>query len=445
MQKVIWMLLVGVLIVSNVSQVFAKLPVDEFVNAPDETELLEQRLFDLPDLRFERVENAGRFPAYLLNVKQPINHEDASQGHFYQQVYLVHRGFGKKVIINTNGYGLNRSATELFGMLRANYISVEHRYFGPSTPKEKQWKFLTIQQAAADYHHVRELLGQIYAEDWVSTGISKGGETCTYYKYFYPDDVVLSVPYVAPFPKGVKDPRFYEYLDTVGTQECRDKMFQFQKNVLLHKEELVPKLKYYLKGKNETVEILGGYEAALELFVLEYPFGFWQYGRTIDSIPDADTKPEGLLDHLLDGGDYWYLLDQATEDMAAHYYQHATQLGYYGYQTEPFGDLIKKWGEEPSACFFPYDDKLAYDSTIRDNVIEWMQTDAEDIVFIYGAVDTWTVAQAIIGDNTKVKKFVLPGKHHGSARISQASPSTRKEILAEIKAVLNKADLVEAH
>ncbi len=93
-------------------------------------------------------------------------------------------------------------------MLDANFVSVEHRFFGPSTPQEKDWDFLTIQQAAGDYHHVRTLLGAIYKDQWISTGISKGGETATYYRFFYPDDVVVTVPYVAPFPIGLKDQRF---------------------------------------------------------------------------------------------------------------------------------------------------------------------------------------------------------------------------------------------
>ncbi|MEZ6095797.1 MAG: S28 family serine protease [Pirellulaceae bacterium] len=397
---------------------------------------LERMLFDLPDVRFERVESNANLDTYLLHVKQPVDHTAPEKGHFYQQVFLLHRGFDAPMVMNTDGYNLTRRPSELVGFLDSNYISVEHRFFGPSTPDGQPWENLTIQQAAADYHHIREILGEIYQSDWVSTGISKGGETCTYYKWFYPDDVSVSVPYVAPFPDELKDPRIYDFLATKGSQELRDRIFAFQKAVLENKAELVPLFEYYLKGRGSKVEYIGGPEAALELFVLEYPFSFWQSGKSPDSVPDATDDPKKLLDHLLDGGDYWYLLDDQTEGMAAHYYQHATQYGYYGYQTKPFGDLISKWPEEPSALFFPYADKLPYDPDVRDNLMKWIQTEADNIIFIYGADDTWTVCQADLGDNTHLKKYILEGKHHGSARISRCDDEQKNEILAEIRSRL---------
>lgn len=394
---------------------------------------LERKLFDLPDIQFERVENRGDDPAFLLKVRQPIDHGDEHGGFFYQRVLLVHHGFDKNVVFNTNGYGLEQKPAELSKLLDANYLSVEHRYFGPSTPQEKDWQYLTIQQATADYHHIRNLLGQIYQGKWIGTGISKGGETATYYRFYYPDDVSVTVPYVAPFPIGLKDQRFYPFFESTGTQACREKIEAFQLSVLKNKKEILPRLKYYLKGKGAQVKLIGGVEAALELFVLEYPFSFWQSGKDCNKIPDADASPEELLDYLVDGGDYWYLLDDSTEDLAAHYYQHATQLGYYGYRTERFGDLVQKWNGEPSACFFPYDKALEFDPSIRKSVTDWLQTDADGIVFIYGAVDTWTVAQAELGENKRVQKFILPGKHHGNARIRFAEPDVREEIIKQIK------------
>ncbi|MCH2180065.1 MAG: hypothetical protein MK106_14805 [Mariniblastus sp.] len=415
----------------SVSNVDAQKP---FVyEPPGEVKQLEIDLFDLPDVQFERVMNQGEWPAFLLKIRQPLDHQDKTKGYFYQRVLLVHRGFGNKVVINTNGYGLEANAGELSNILNANFVSVEHRFFGPSTPKEKDWKYLTIEQAAADYHHIRKLLGQIYKSHWISTGISKGGETATYYRFFYPDDVALSVPYVAPFPIGLKDQRFYPFFETVGTKECRDKIEAFQQAVLENKAAILPRLKYYLKGKGSQVELIGGVEAALELFVLEYPFSFWQSGKDCNMIPSSDATPEELLNYLIDGGDYWYLLDESTEKLAAHYYQHATQLGYYGYQTDRFGDLIKKWNGEPSACFFPYEKDLEFDPSIRNDVIDWLQTDAEGLVFIYGGVDTWTVAQAELGQNQKVYKYILPGKHHGNARIRFAEPDMKRNIIDRIQ------------
>ncbi len=406
--------------------------ITSFSSYSQETDAFEKLLSDIPDIKFKRLDNINNFPTYFLSVKQLVNHKDTTQGYFQQRVRLVHRGFDKNMIINTNGYGLARRPSELFDLLESNYIDVEHRYFGPSTPDPKNWDFLTIQQVADDYHHIKNLLSQIYKNKWISTGISKGGETATYYKHFYPNDVAVCVPYVAPFPNNLIDKRLYNFLDTMGSEACREQIFAFQQNVLKNKKAITSLLKFYLLGKGEAVELIGGPEAALEIFALEYPFTFWQAGKGCANIPPADADIETLLFHLLEGEDLLYLVDNTTTTLAAHYYQHATQLGYYGYRTEPFGDLIEHWDGEISACFFP-EGKLTYDRSTFDNMMMWLQGEAENIVFLYGAIDTWTAAQADIGMNTKVKKYIFPKKDHGSARLNKIDPVQKDEILTWIK------------
>ncbi len=397
-----------------------------------ETERLEELLFELPDIQFKRLDDTDGFPTYILKVKQTVDHKDHSKGYFHQRVWLVHRGFDNNMVINTNGYSLNSRTTELFELLQSNYMSVEHRYFGPSTPDPKNWDYLTIQQATADYHYIKTLLGQIYQQKWISTGVSKGGETCTYYKYFYPDDVAVSVPYVAPFPNALKDKRIYAFLDTIGTEGCRKNVFDFQKRVLKNKKQLAPLFKYFLKGRKASVDLLGGPEAALELFVLEYPFGLWQNGKSCAEVPDATATPEELLNHLLDNDDFSYLFDEISEYYAAHYYQHATQLGYYGYLTEPFGGLISHWPDETSACFFP-EKELTFKGKVRSDLMKWIQGEATDIIFLYGGTDTWTACQMDIGMNNKLSKHVFDGKHHGNARLNKVDDEQRDKILEWVK------------
>ena len=172
------------------------------------------------------------------------------------------------------------------------------------------------------------------------------------------------------------------------------------------------------------------------MIVMEYPFSFWQAGQDHEKIPTADATHEELLDHIVDSGDFWYLLDESTENLAAHYYQHATQYGYYGYRPDRFGDLIVKWKGEPSACFFPYEHATEFDPSVRSKLIEWLKTDAKDIIFLYGSVDTWTVCQAILGDNKNVHKYIFEGKHHGSARLKNIDEALKDEILDLVRAAI---------
>ncbi|RMF21741.1 MAG: hypothetical protein D6765_15235, partial [Bacteroidetes bacterium] len=179
---------------------------------------LETRLFELPDLLFKPIEPPdGYEAAYELRIKQPLDHKDPSKGFFWQRAYLSHRSFDRPVVLAIEGYGRPRNRMyELSGLLQANQIDVEHRYFGESMPDSVDYTYLTFEQASADLHHIRQLLGRLYAGKWVSTGISKGGTNTLLYRYFYPEDVDASVAYVAPVNHSVEDPRIYAFLRTVG-------------------------------------------------------------------------------------------------------------------------------------------------------------------------------------------------------------------------------------
>ncbi len=397
-------------------------------NAQSLTEL-EGQLFDLPDVRFQQIDEINNSPTYELWIKQPLDHRHPEKGHFRQRIQLIHRGADKPVVLNTNGYQLQRGPSELIELFDANYISVEHRYFGESQPDSLEWQYLTMRQIAADYHHVKSLLGGIYAGPWVSTGISKGGETSTYYRYFYPDDVAATIAYVAPFPNDLKDQRIYAFLDTVGTADCRQRILEYQITLLENKAELLPLFKYFVMGKGGQFKHLGGYEAAYEIIVMELPFTHFQWGGDCDRIPGRKADAEALIDPLLLNGDYWYLFDNVTENLAAHYYQHATELGYYGYQTQPFGTGIEQWDGEVSACFFPFAEDLPYDPGLQRSLTKWLQSEASNIAFIYGSQDPWTAAQPNTGSNKKVVKYILVGKHHGNARIKEMPDEMRQELL----------------
>ena len=112
---------------------------------------------------------------------------------------------------------MGRGRNEVEQILSANNIGVEYRYFGKSIPDSMQWEYLTIEQAAADLHAVNLLFKQLYKGKWFSTGISKGGQTTIYYKYFYPEDIDVAIPYVAPIDNALEDTRIYTFLDTIGT------------------------------------------------------------------------------------------------------------------------------------------------------------------------------------------------------------------------------------
>ena len=63
----------------------------------------------------------------------------------------------------------------------------------------------------------------------------------------------------------------------MGTKDCRNRIYQFQKLLLDKKEELLPLYIAYSEKKKYSYTI--GIEKSYEYCVLEYPFAFWQWQR----------------------------------------------------------------------------------------------------------------------------------------------------------------------
>jgi hypothetical protein len=79
-----------------------------------EEKKLEKALFDLPDVSFKKLSEAGDPNLkYMLRVKQPLDHNDISKGYFYQRVEFTHIGFNRPVVMNTQGYALNFGKNEI--------------------------------------------------------------------------------------------------------------------------------------------------------------------------------------------------------------------------------------------------------------------------------------------------------------------------------------------
>ena len=69
-------------------------------------------------------------------------------------------------------------------------------------PDSLDYQYLNFEQVAQDYHHIRQLFDNIYNGKWASSGISKGGTTTIFYKYFYPNDVIKKADSVIPSARG---------------------------------------------------------------------------------------------------------------------------------------------------------------------------------------------------------------------------------------------------
>nr|WP_319401536.1 S28 family serine protease [uncultured Carboxylicivirga sp.] len=364
--------------------------------------------------------------AYLIKFKQPIDHNDLSKGTFTQRVWLSHLDANAPVVIVTEGYSAPRNyTTELADLFNTNQIIVEHRYFDDSKPDTKEWKYLNIEQAAKDHHAIIQFFKQFYHGKWISTGISKGGQTSIYHRSYFPNDVDISVPYVAPINFGKEEDRLFEFFDKVGTTDDRKKIKDFQLAVLHHRNEMMKDFEHFATEKNYTYRM--GLDKAFDIAVLEYPFSFWQWHGDTNLIPDTTADIQTLFTHLAQFSDFSYPSDQMWEGIKPFFYQAYTELGYYGYITGNLKPLLKGFDQDTisSILFAPDKDHLKFDNNAMPAVMERLKKSNPKILAIVGGTDPWGSTSIVTDDLSNTVKIVKPHGNH-ITRIKNLPPEEKK-------------------
>jgi hypothetical protein len=381
--------------------------------------------------------DSGYTEAFKIFIEQPLDHSHPDGRKFHQKFYLSHHDESLPMVIELDGYNVDSNRdNELADIFRYNKIEVEHRYFGESVPDSLDWKYLTIEQAAEDHHKIIETMKNIYKNKWIATGISKGGETTIFHKYYFPDDADAAVCYVAPMCLALEDPRIYYFLDHVGTEECRDKIIYFQREVLKREDELLPLFEEYSKKSGYTYSI-GSERMIFEYDVLEYDFSFWQWQRVgCDEIPDTTATNEELFTHLVKCSSFDYFSDQGIEPIAPFFYQAYSQIGYYGYDISNLKDLLKEVKEPTSKIFIPKGSNPVFDCCILQKVNTWTQKHGNNMIFIYGGNDTWSATAIELTGETNSIKMVKKGGSH-KTRIRSFDEKDQKFIINKLEEWLN--------
>ena len=405
-----------------------------FITAQNQS--IDNLLFELPDVIFERIKSLdSNSIAFELKIKQPIDHNNPDEGFFYQRAFLNHKGYNNPTVFVTEGYTCTANwPTELTSLLEANQLAVEHRYFGESIPVDTDYSFLNLEQATADLHHINQLFKSIYKEKWISTGISKGGATTIFYRYFYSADVDVSVPYVAPINKEFEEQRIYDFFDTISTNECRKKIEKLQIRLLKNREKIIPLIRFYAKGAGLNFSYLT-IEEAFEFAVLEYPFSFFQWGHSCENIPQKNASLEDITSYLLEVSGVDFFGDRSMEAFASHYYQSAQEMGYYGYEVSKFKKLIKYLPTDtnPYAAFTPNKMVVEFDVNLLDDINNWLPENGNHFIYIYGANDTWSASAVQPSDKVDALWFFMGGKNHGSARIRNMNDNEKELLISTLE------------
>lgn len=384
---------------------------------------------------------------YVLKMEQQVDWKTSAKGTFGERIFVGMKGLDKPTVLVTEGYsasyGLNPGyEEELSRLFDANVVLCEYRYFSQSVPVPTNWDYMTVDNSLADYHHVRQVFGQLFKGKWISTGISKGGQTTMFYRATYPDDVDVSVSYVAPLNRAVEDGRHEKFLaKKVGTKEERKVIRQAMQELMRRKTELMKLFHAYCEEND--YQFLMSEEDVYDYCVLEFPFALWQWGTPVSSIPEltSDEDDEVWFDCLMkvSSPDYFaYPSQYMPFDVQA-----AKELGYYGYSLKP----IKKWTSLKSTkgylkkMWLPDSlRKYDFDPALYKRTVKYLKKEDPKHIFIYGEIDPWSSSGVCTWLNCKKKKnmrvYVQPRGSH-KARINNMPERMKTEIINRLTNWLN--------
>jgi hypothetical protein len=361
---------------------------------------------------------------YELWFRQEIDHRQPGYGYFPQRVLFEHRDFKAPVVVVLEGYSIYSSRlSEPAILLSANQLTIEHRFFARSKPQDSiPWSKLNVANAAADQHKIIQALKPHYKDRWISTGISKGGQATIFHRFFYPDDVNVSIPYVAPLNYSDKDERVFLFLDTVGSPACRQRIFQFQIELLKRKQRLFESFQSEMNSRNWSIPM--SIDSAYDLSVFEFSFAWWQWGNgRCDEIPGVDEPDSVLYAYFSKSGAAEFFTVNGIEENRPFFYQALTEIGMYGYDTEPFKEYTSLKGIAGFEFTLPEGYKNAtFNPLLMKQVDGWVQTKAPQMLFIYGGYDAWSSTAAQPGSETGSIRFFNPQGNHATRIASFPEP-----------------------
>ena len=295
-------------------------------------------------VELEKVDHFNRL--FEIKMEQPVDHHNPEGAKFTQKIFLGHVSENLPIVFETEGYARNTHRTrELASRFGINQLAVEHRYFGESVPSPREWQYLNIWQAANDHHRIVESFKAIYPKAWVSSGASKGGDASIFHRRFFPDDVEATVAYVAPLLFEQQDQRYLDYYNQAGDEACREKIKQFQRNILIKLDSIPELFDQYVKSVGDfgdaTQFSLAYRDIVYHAVRQDYAFEFWS-SETEDcnTIPGESATAQELLNHFVSVFDVFLFFSDFGVDFWTPYgYQALTEMGNYAYDVSYLEDL----------------------------------------------------------------------------------------------------------
>jgi len=429
-----------------------------------------------PFINVGKSEETALGQCYYIKYKQPIDHDNPALGTYEQQVVLTYVGPDAPTILHTQGYALagehgqnhNRldsiDAPTFMYMLATgqnadgsfkfstNCVQVEYRYHGFSLPEgdENSFKYLSAKQQSADLHNiVTDLKKALLKGKWLSTGVSKNGMTTYDYAYYYPGDVDVYVPFVAPLLFQNEDMRIGDYMINSAVKDYLPQIKAAFQKLVSDQKVLDATAKYALKYYKEDQSLDVPADSVLHYtvdFAYDHLFSKQSYGDVdvwSKFIPkEGDDPATYALFFSLDENDnriYWQLsgtrgpLRKRNDPFGMQVPVDQGNIG-YNYSWVKEGTLLtandKKYFDDKEKKYTA-SDKVELSYKVKD----FLKTTDCKMFFVYGENDPWTGAAIDDPTNENVKKMVIKGGTHNDA-IYTYTADERKKLMDFVKSIL---------
>jgi len=378
-----------------------------------------------------------------LALEQPTDHEDPTSPRFEQRLTLRHRDLGAPMVLLTSGYANFYATTEetLTAGLQANQIAVEKRYHAGSVPTgDIDWTTLDIPQIAADQHRIVETFSAVYGHGWIGHGGSQGGLDALYHRMAYPDDLDGTVANVAHVMDSLADPRSLPFFTDSVEPACQAKLNAIRTALLTPEADGGLREEAVRAALERTPDLhwtrVGGADRAVEMFIYEFPFVFWQYAglAACEDVPDVAREPDTAIDRALatwagDGS------DEQLAEMGPYYYQVSHRHGYPLLDATGTEDLLSEDWRQPYT-FIPEDADAPPFEPLASDLQRWLNEEADNVVLVYGELDPLTLFKPTLhspaGD---VREYTVPAGTH-LAPISELRRADRDALWAAVRSWL---------
>ncbi|MEZ4402274.1 MAG: S28 family serine protease [Kofleriaceae bacterium] len=385
----------------------------------------------------ERPTQWAGYRYFEIWFRQPVDHANPGGATFLQYATLIHRDAAAPMVLLHTGYGnwYYDYPGEVTQLLHANQLVIEHRFFRTSRPSgdAAAWAFLTIEQAAADDHLIAAAMRRLYRGTFVETGASKGGMTSIYHRRFWPDDVDVTVAYVAPISFAAPDYRYEPYLEGIGPAACKANLRALQVELLTNRRAALSSRAQASAAANGDQYTRVALDAAVESAVVSLEWAFWQFwgGPYCGSIPAVTATDAAVYAFLDQVSPVNSSADADLAEFEAYYYQSLGQLGYPGTMDEHLAGLVTFDGAAYDGAYPQGVALPTYSATPMADVDEWVRASADRMVFLYGEWDPWSggMFEPTLGPD--VLKVVAPQGAHGSG-ISALAPADRDRVLGKL-------------